>query len=390
MAENLNVNAVFENKKFVDLAGLDYFWGVAKSYIDAADSALEGRVGDLEAIVGELVGEGGSNNVSIADRIQAAITALDLANTYAPKQATADAIDNLGELVADRYTKGEVDAMVQGVDGKFAGYYTKGEVDGKFDVVGGQISGLDGRVKDLEDIDHEKLMSDAINAWANQVSPENSTVDTFKELIDYAATHDSQYSTLAGVVQGHDNALTGTGDGSVAKRIADAVAAEAALRDAADEDLSDRIGVAGSGDTAGTGIYAVIEANEKVTAKALTDLRDADTDLGGRINGVVESIETINGSGDGSIAKAAQTAENNAKGYTDEKLEGYYTKGEVDGLQTAQNTSLQSYADGKASAAQEAAVAEAKSYTDALYTSIVFAEDTDIDTMFAKYAPKTE
>ena len=34
-----NTNVFNENvNKFVDLAGLDYFWGKAKSYVDAGDT----------------------------------------------------------------------------------------------------------------------------------------------------------------------------------------------------------------------------------------------------------------------------------------------------------------------------------------------------------------
>lgn len=64
-----------------------------------------------------------------------------------------------------------------------------------------RMTTVEGKVADLEAIDHEQLMTNAINEWANQVT-EGDTVDTFKELIDYAASHSSEYSELAGEVQG--------------------------------------------------------------------------------------------------------------------------------------------------------------------------------------------
>lgn len=56
-----------------------------------------------------------------------------------------------------------------------------------------------------------KQVNDAINTFINQVS-DNNTVDTFKELIQYANTHQGEYSTLAGSVQANTNAIKGITD----------------------------------------------------------------------------------------------------------------------------------------------------------------------------------
>lgn len=72
-----------------------------------------------------------------------------------------------------------------------------------------------------------KKVDTAINEWAAKVS-DDSTVNTFKELIDYAAAHQDEYSTLSGDVQKNTTAiatLNGDGAGSVDKKIADAIAA---------------------------------------------------------------------------------------------------------------------------------------------------------------------
>lgn len=72
-----------------------------------------------------------------------------------------------------------------------------------------------------------KKVDTAINEWAAKVS-DNGTVDTFKELIDYAAAHQDEYSTLSGDVQKNTTAiatLNGDGAGSVNKKVADAIAA---------------------------------------------------------------------------------------------------------------------------------------------------------------------
>lgn len=72
-----------------------------------------------------------------------------------------------------------------------------------------------------------KTVKDEINDFATKMS-DNGTVDTFKELVDYAASHNSEYSTLAGAVQSNSGAidtLNGTAEetGSVAYQIAQAL-----------------------------------------------------------------------------------------------------------------------------------------------------------------------
>lgn len=73
----------------------------------------------------------------------------------------------------------------------------------------------------------DKKVADAINEFSTKIS-DNSTIDTFKELIDYAAAHQGEYSTLSGEVQTNTTAirtLNGDGAGSVNKKVADAIAA---------------------------------------------------------------------------------------------------------------------------------------------------------------------
>ena len=73
----------------------------------------------------------------------------------------------------------------------------------------------------------DKKVADAINEFATKVS-DDQTVNTFKELIDYAASHQGEYSTLSGEVQANKTAiatLNGKDNeaGSVAKTVKDAV-----------------------------------------------------------------------------------------------------------------------------------------------------------------------
>lgn len=88
-----------------------------------------------------------------------------------------------------------------------------------------------------------KQVKDAINKFATDVT-NDETIDTFKELVDYAASHNSEYATLAGTVQSNTTALevlNGNGAGSVAKAVKDAVDAEAAIARAAEKANADAI-----------------------------------------------------------------------------------------------------------------------------------------------------
>lgn len=76
----------------------------------------------------------------------------------------------------------------------------------------------------------DKKISDAINAFAQQVT-DNDTIDTFKELVEYAATHSAEFSEVVGVVDANVKAIeTLLGDantaGSVDKKVKDAIDAE--------------------------------------------------------------------------------------------------------------------------------------------------------------------
>lgn len=70
-----------------------------------------------------------------------------------------------------------------------------------------------------------KTVKDAINDFATKIS-DDGTINTFKELIDYAASHTAEFSELSGQVQANTTAietLNGTGTTSVSGKISAAV-----------------------------------------------------------------------------------------------------------------------------------------------------------------------
>lgn len=70
-----------------------------------------------------------------------------------------------------------------------------------------------------------KTVKDAIDDFATKIS-DDGTINTFKELIDYAASHTAEFSELSGEVQANKTAietLNGTGTTSVSGKISAAI-----------------------------------------------------------------------------------------------------------------------------------------------------------------------
>ena len=191
--------------------------------------------------------------------------------------------DTTYEITALKKTTGEGETAVEEIYGitiqaKFNGQnqgdpisiafdvYTKAEADAKFALKGEDAyddTALAGRVKAIED-DYltsadkyddtdlaarvktnedaigilngnssvegsvDKKVADAINEFATKIS-DDETINTFKELVDYAAEHGSDFTELVGEVDANTAAietLNGNAEttGSVAKQIADAIA----------------------------------------------------------------------------------------------------------------------------------------------------------------------
>lgn len=159
-----------------------------------------------------------------ADTKDSAITAAKKAGTDA--QAAVDALSGKVGTVPENKTIVE---MIS--DAQAAATYDDAAVKADIKANADAITKLNGTSAVEGSVD--KKVADAINEFATKVS-DDQTVNTFKELIDYAAEHKDEYSTLSGEVQKNTTAiatLNGTGAGSVTKTVNDAVeAAQATLQ----------------------------------------------------------------------------------------------------------------------------------------------------------------
>lgn len=164
------------------------------------------------------------NAKAYADGKDSAIAAAKKAGTDA--QAAVDALSGKVGTVPENKTVVEMIA-----DAQTAATYDDAAVKADIKANADAITKLNGTSAVEGSVD--KKVADAINAFATKVS-DDQTVNTFKELIDYAAEHKDEYSTLSGEVQKNTTAiatLNGTGAGSVTKTVNDAVeAAQATLQ----------------------------------------------------------------------------------------------------------------------------------------------------------------
>ena len=381
MAEVINTNVFDAEKKFVDFAGLDYFWEKAKAYVDDSDkvtadkvAALEDVVGDstkglvqkVNLIQGELDGLNGGAG-SITTQIENAITALDLPNTYEVKGEAAKA-----EAAAKAYADG---------------------LAGNYDAAGtaaGLNSAMDARVAVLEAIDHDALAADAAaSAVATILDDAPEAFDTLKEVAEWIASSESaadaanlvtRVSALEAI--DHDayvaadaaleTSLKGYVDGKVDGKFDakdSAATAEANAKAYTDDEIA-KLSFDEAGTAAGlnSAMDVRVSALEAIDAAALaaTAKSEAITAANAYADGLAGNYDAA-----GAAATAKSEAIAQAQADAAEALKSYYTKTEVDNLLSTNSAGDRAYA---------------KQYTDELFGSFKFAANSDIDALFAAKA----
>lgn len=400
----------------------------------------------IAAIQGELESLSGGAG-SIQTQINNAISALDLPNTYDAKGAAATAEQNAKNYADGKFqVAGDYEAAGSAAQALTdAKAYVDNKVDGKFDTVGSAAQALvdanayaDGlaadinttiqdnekvtaealidlntRVVDLEAIDHTKLAEDASAAAVAVIldgAPEK--FDTLKEVAQWIA--DSETAADAADLVTRVAALEAIDHDAY-------VDADTALETSLKTFIANNYDVKGAAETAESNAKAY--ADQKIVDLGINDYAKT-ADVNAAIAGVeagyaaadlaletslkayadqaeTDAVATAKAYADGlagnyEVAGAAAQALADAKADTDAKLasytkttdmnaaieaaksaaivdattklSGYYTKTEVDNLLSTNSQADQAYA---------------KTYTDALYNSFQFAQNSDIDNLFA-------
>jgi hypothetical protein len=220
MAEVINTNVFDETKKFVDLAGLDYFWEQAKKHVDNADAALQGSIDGVANDVTGLKTTVGDSNSGLVKDVKAIQDELNSLSGGAGSIATQ--IDNaLATLdVEDAAVDGQYVSSVAEVDGKVVVTRVNLPVYEEVGVAAEAAAqaqaaaektatdlntAMDTRVAKLEAIDHEKLATDAASsAVATVLGEAPEAFDTLKEVADWIANNDHA-DDVAGLVTDVEN-----------------------------------------------------------------------------------------------------------------------------------------------------------------------------------------
>ena len=205
--------------------------------------------------------------------------------------------------VSDVYTKTDAETMAQGKVDTLANGAVKANTDA--------IAKLNGNDAVEGSVDNK--IKTAINKFATDVSNDD-TINTLKELIDYVAGVDGSKDLASAIAQIEENKgkiETLNGDETTAGSVAKAVADEASLRENADNAINGRIDAlaavvgAPESDVEATGIFKVIEENEKTTANALTDLDTRLQDVENKkdsIESALQASDITTGGANGTIS----------------------------------------------------------------------------------------
>lgn len=351
----------------------DESFDTVKEYVDkktdgiATDTALEGLTGRVTSAEGKIDKLNGDKETegSVAKTVDDAIKELDLDNTYdakgaadakdaaiaAAKKAGDDAQADVDVLAAKVGTVVEGKTVVGMIEeAKEAATYDDTELSGRVDTLVGADTGKSVRAISTEEANK------AINDFATKVS-DDGTVNSFKELVDWAAEHGSEAAEMAAAITAIQAVIAGIGgegeQPTVVAYVADAIAA--------------------------------LKIGDYAKAADLTALAT-------RVTAAEDKLDTLTGDDtvDGSVAKALK----DAKAYTDEKDEAMGTRVEavegkahehanktvIDGITAAKvdawdaaEQNAKNYADGLAGDYDEAGAADAaeqaaKEYTDTALT----------------------
>lgn len=359
LIENVNENVFDGTKKFVDFDGLDYFWEKSKEYIDDADGALSGRIDTLKETVDSLGDiEGGEG---LGGMIAAKIGELDVedaavAGEYVSSVSETDGKISVTRVALPDYTK------VYDAKGAAAAAETaaKAYADDKFQVKG----------------DYETAGAAA------------QALTDAKAYTDELANGQVNKNTTAIAT------LNGTGEGSVSKQVADAIAEVVAnapenldtLKEIADYIASDSLDAAELSNKVTTleGKAHTHDNKELLDTYAQTeeDLADAVAKKHTHTNktvldGITAEKVLAWDSAEQNAINAAATALDTYKGEMTTTLTGKADKSVVDGLVTivggaesglvkdvadlkAQDVYVKANVDKQVSDAQAAAIAQAK------------------------------
>ena len=158
------------------------------AYAIADETATKSALQALEQIV-----NGKAESKDVYTKTEVDDTFLKIADKYNDTE-----VRNL--ITAETTARGELASTLRGEIATAQSAAEKVATDFNT-AMNGRMTTVEDKVAVLEAIDHEKLVNDAIDEFASKTS-DDKVVNTFAELLQYAAEHSSEYADIYGEVQG--------------------------------------------------------------------------------------------------------------------------------------------------------------------------------------------
>lgn len=314
--------------------------------ITTADTKYDTQIAENAAAISALQGLVGSE--AVAAQIAAQIAALDLANTYDAKGAAAQALTDAkayADGLADNYdskgsaasaeaaakayadglasnyeaagaaaealdeAKAYADGLADNYDAKGAADAVKSELQGSINGLAGDVSANTQAIEVLNGTGEGSVdakIDAAFNEFSTRVT-DDAVVNSYKELIDYAAEHGSEFTTLVGKVDGNTE-LINENAGKIAANEG-AIAAHDEAIQANDGEIADLKELVGT-----TKVSEQISA--AIAAEKIAETYATKTELN-TVSGKADAAQST-ATEAGSAAAVAQGAAEAAQGTADE------------------------------------------------------------------------
>ena len=178
------------------VSGLTTTTGTHTTQISEANTKINGIDGRVATIEADYLKAADINGKLDASVYEAKISELESADSNNLQEAK-DYADDLKVTIDAAYTAADAKTLQDAKSYADSLVYNDTELTARVKANEDALLVLNGA--DTVDGSVAKQVKDAINKFATDVT-NDETIDTFKELVDYAASHNSEYATLAGTV----------------------------------------------------------------------------------------------------------------------------------------------------------------------------------------------